>query len=509
MRRDPRTLALALALAFAPACSVLFDPAQYATEDAAATGIDAWSPDDPDAPAPPEPDAFVPEGVDADLDAHRPPPDVFEPPDASEPPDAFEPPDAGPPVFCPSSLTSLQLPRCMDATRLAYCSPETGDTLAISSAGAISLLGERTMGHRIGVLGNGVDVTGPVTVGSITDYEIGRTGDMVSVVWSHDAEVLRRDWTAGDATIDTAVAYDVGSLGASAVLDVSDASLDEIGIAYTTGGRGAVARCDGTGVRTCTSAPLALVPTSPTAWVARTSLGLVAAWPDPSRPAIHAELVGTSRNASTNVGSAADLTHVEGLRGTHTSVFYTLSDIEERAFPITDTGVSFFSLNGMARLAESDAAENAVIGHATVESGMLTIGTSYLRCVGTGCSCDSGCGTTVSEVEIPIDYPLLDWSLHTVGMYYRVAVLLVGDDDGTNVLVAMWSVLPPLPATPVVVMIGSGRTVGGVGHAVRAVATRHPMGNSLDVFAATLVTGGGSDQIYLSGLRLLDCGSAI
>jgi len=515
MRRDAIfSASFALALVPLSGCSVLFDPAQYSMP-ADADGLDARALID--APDTGERDAFVEPGVDADLDAyvaHDSGTDAADPTDASI--DALVAPDAGPPArpFCPASeSTSLELPTCAASTRLAYCSPEGArDTVGFPIETAVAMVGVGLGGHRFGRLGNAIDLVTNPRAGTIVDHEISLDADTVTVTWAQNdggPNVFRRRWLVGSPALSGTESYDLSAITPSRVLDVSTpSSSGEIAMTYVEMSNAAAARCTSAGV--CTRQTMMNPPTVPSAWVASTSAGsategFAVAWPRMSL--LEFETLG--RPGLTGNGP---LPMVEGLRPTHTALAYTHGPGDQFAIDLTNGFAIPVALGSdLPRITVADDPASGLVGKLTRPSS-LEVRTHLMRCVeGEFCRCDTTfCNSPNPEATIPTSLPIVDWSFHNVGMYYRVAVILLGTDiDGTRVVVAMWSVadspLMPPSAPPVIVASGRMAAPVGVGRSIRSAVSFDRASGRLDVFVATLVTIGAEDHIFLSGMRLLRC----
>lgn len=512
-----KRLAGLAALAALSGCSLLYDPASYRRDGGGpssdALGIDAFEP--------PGVDAFVPPGVDADLDARVAPdafeaaPDVFAPPELDASLDAPTSPDAGTtdPIWCPED-TSLALPTCDAATttRLRYCDPERpAEVLGFPSESASALLGTmRSGGYRFGFLGNAIDVTSSTTRGGIADQELSREGDqLLLTIARNDGEprVTRRAWRVVAAGLEAGASetYEIASLSATQILDLSHATSTDMALVYLDGGgRAAAGRCGRD--TTCVTAPFATTPVGATAWIAHSSRGPVAASPVPSTPRLEFELLGSPTDNGNLGYDATELRSIEGLRSTDLPLAYTVGPGPQRAIDVSAGALLFRIGEGMPRITTGDIATNALVGRVGVSSGATTIGTRVATCSPAPCDC-ADCGGASLEASVTTDLPVRDWNLHNLDAYYRVAVLLMGDPSGTRVVVATWDVrASPVVVPPVVIATGRLSPVRGVGRSIRSVATR--ASGSLEVFVSVAVElSDDTEHVFLSGMRLLNCGS--
>ncbi len=515
MQRDAIfTASLVLALGHASGCSVLFDPAQYSVQDA--DGLDARA-TDPDAPDPGELDAFVEPGVDADLDAHV---ALDAGSDASFDGASYDAgPDAPPPVFCPETPTSSTLPTCASPTRLAHCSPEDpGALLGFPRETAVAMLGEGSAGHRFGFLGNAIDLTDALPAGvDIVDHELVRVGDTVTAVWAQNGSrqsAVRRSWTVGSPSLGVAELINIAPLSASRLIDVTIDDSNEVALTYEPAGVLAqAARCPAGA--SCARVTPQQAPTESVAWVATTDSGFALAAPH-GAPRLEFELFGSTLSGIQNLDRPA-LDAMRGIRPTHLAAAYTEGVDGQFLLDFTNGFATAVALPApRPRITVADVTRHGLIGVPVAGMGRISVGTGLLRCdAGTACSWCTGeaCALPLpTESTIATDLPIVDWSFHNVDAYHRVAVLLLGSAlDGTNVVVAMWSVAgsPPTPIDAPPVVIASGRLGSGpgVGRSVRSVVTRDADSGRMEVFVTALVSLDGTDHIFLSGMRLLRCGT--
>lgn len=494
---------MGVAIAPTASCSFLFDPAQYATTDAAIDDSTDASSSEIDAHTPDDPDAFVPIGADADLDAPA-------------------PTDAARVVHC-ASPGSLELAECASSTNgLAYCDAETGAILALPSSVATALLpGAR---HELGLLGNGILVAS-AGVGEIVDLELAREGNRVMAVWLDASErtVQRREYTVGSRTVSVGE-IERASFGAdgAAGTDVSvrPGDVDETWLGYVSAGAALYARCPGTAFGATCEAGIASavavtgVTRTLVAHADDTVVGLyVGTHPDTR--------VGVVHERPLEGGSAffdAPGTSYTGLRSTTGPFVYTTGGAGERIVE-PDNGLFARSLGGdLPRLVrnEGGAAREYRIARARIASAS-TIEIASAQVIASaagelGCSPCTSTGVGMIERNVASTFPeLRDWSYAIVDGSYSVAALLVGDTGGTNVEVVMWNVgVGTAGETLEPIVIGSGRvTPPGNGRSLRMVAQRTP--SSLEIFVLTLVSRGEAsaarDELYLTGLRLLACAS--
>lgn len=501
---------LALGTLALSSCTVLYDPSKY-WSDGGLTADAAL-----DAPTEPPPDVFVPPGVDAALDAWSADgwsadgwsPDGF----ASD--TATPELDAARPVSCPGGL-DLALPTCSMGSGLSYCSPE-GGILEFGDALAEAALPRRSAGYRLGMLGNAIDLTTDRARpgGGIVDHEMWRVGDTVWVAWADNVDaphVARRGWSVGAPALGAVEELNLDAVPLSMVLDLG---VNETHLALTfTDGPGTTA-----GVATCLADlvcqvdDLAVPATSPAAWVAATSAGFAVA--TPRADALDFEILGVSALTGHRGAGLPDST---GLRPTELAVAYTegpSATATQLALDFTHGFALPISLGAeRPRVTNADAPGFGLIAHIAPGTGGLDVETLLMSCATEACHCTDNCATDprLTEAQIASDLPVIDWQIHNVDRYHRIAVLLIGDSlDGTRVVVAMWSVegSPLTPADVMPAIIASGRLspTAGVGRRVRSVVRRDEAAGLLEVFVSTLVSLGGNDHIFLSGLRLLSCG---
>jgi len=506
-----KLLVLAVVL-ITPSCSFLYDPAQYAT-------VDAAMPTDIDARAPFEGDAFIGTGTDASLDAP-----VLEsgpldggPDDASL--DAHSSPDAYRMPTCPGAA-SLTLPGGALGNGLSYCAPPSDGVRFLARADAEEMLPVGEGGrYELGRLGNDVRVV-QTTRDAIVDFEISREGEAIVVAWLDDsrAGVHRRSYTVEAAGL-------IAGTAETAMLDVSGAvahdlslepgRVDSITVGYVTStGTGAYAHCTPFAAR-CVSAPTYQVARPLGAvWVANggpTVRGAFVAEMTPGSPMLFTEQVrpdvGSSATGATNLTVPDSIAE---LRSTAGSLVYTASNArpDENQFVVNPMTNLLTSLGGTRPRIARDRGEAYMLARAGFETGFdIHVQTASLTYAASAVSCSGGTCSSMGALErvVANGLPTIeDWSLLMDGRY-RVAVFLVGNASGTEVAVAMWDGGGTSGATVTPMIVGSGRgSPIGMGRAIRAVMTRTE--TSLEVFVATLVELEGNDIVFLSGLRLLSCG---
>jgi hypothetical protein len=491
MRRRLETLALAAALSAAPACSVIFDPSQYRTTDAAMGEIDADLPSDVDADRR-EPDAFV------------------LPPDAWAP-DAWAPDAAAP--ACPTvELGALDLPTCSGSSRLVYCSPEDGSARSLSRSVAEALLpGGR--GYRLGLLGNAIEIA-DAPEGQIVDHEIVRQGDDLAVVWLESPVALSRArYVVVDGGLDrfgSTESYDVSALAGATPTDLSvrPGDVDGVVLAFRDAAGGAVIPCASSSAG-CVSAQRLPAAVGEPVWVAHANDAVIGAFHEsaPDRLQLEQVLPTRSRSASQNLDAPGA---VSGLRSTSGDLVYTDGPSSSLHFGFRPNGAGLDTVSIGAELPRITNVLGGFLQGQLNSLGDPGVVTAFIDCSGGSCTCTGCRGPGFEEASVAGVVGVRDWTFHNVDQYFRVAVFLYGDGAGTNVGAAMWSaegspmdsqVLEPL-------VFGSGRVSGsppGVGRSIRAVVTRSADAHRLEVFAATLVALGGRDRIYLSGFRLEWC----
>jgi hypothetical protein len=192
------------------------------------------------------------------------------------------------------------------------------------------------------------------------------------------------------------------------------------------------------------------------------------------------------------------LVYTDGAMGDAQSAF----DVGEEATAIAHLVIG----TGRPRIARLDEDHFALVR--VREMASLAVITRLVIDCSTGtCVCDSGCASTGAEEAAVVlrTGGLRDWTFHQVGDV-RIAVLLSGDSEGTDVSVALWSSSMSRPTlTPVVIASGRLDAVMGVGRSVRSAVRVDD--SRIEVFASALVDVGTMDVVFLSGLRLEGCSS--
>ncbi len=495
--------ALALAASTSASCSFLYEPGQFRTTDASVS---------------PEVDAFVPVDIDASLDAW-----TLDAPGADVPTedapahdaaiaDAFAP-DAT--LDCPE-VRSLALPTCSRTVGLYYCPPSARGDVAMLSPGVAMAVQPRFPGHRLGLLGNGIDVIS-APGGSIVDHEITRSADQLVL------HALSRDAIVGGTTAPAVVrrAYEVGAgaltelpieayevtLDEVADLSLSPGVLDSLSVlAADSSGVWATSQCPA--LDRSVTTPLAIQPGAGVVpRIANADRAVIAAFAMSSRiqvqrvqpgPSIEDDFAGGALGA---LRSTADrLVYTDGAPAEGQNAF----DVGETATTVARIGIGA----GRPRIARVAADRFALVRLREMVGGVTVLSSLGLDCSSGTCACAGGScmGPGTDELTITLGgAPIRDWTYHEVGDV-RVAVFLTGDSAGTDVLVALWAATMFRPViTPV--MIASGRLgdVVGVGRSIRSVVTASD--DRLEVFVSALVDSDGADVIYLSGMRLEGCAS--
>lgn len=511
----PHGLRLAAA-ALAPAitaCSVIYDPSQFRSADAAlgldtpgldATAeLDAARTDDvgPDDALIRADDAAV---IDASSDAYamdtpEPTPDVFArdafSPDAL-PRDAFVP-DAT--LRC-DSTRNLELPICSATTALHYCAPD-GDTAVFPRAMAEQVF-PGAAGFRVGLLGNAVDVVRR-PIGAIDDHELSRDGSSLTVLVAGATDthaVGRRVYAlSGDGL--TEGTLDLFEVAADEVVDVA-VSPGVVSVLGREGSAWRVWSCSDP--TTCSATTLSTPPPGGVSPLVASAEGDVAvAFHESGTTNIERIAPSSSRSFATS--------RFTSLRGTAGRFVYTTWDddgsVGQHMYDLTASSPMRIGLGaGRARLTRLEGPEAYGLVRIRADGGTRIVSRLEVACPSGMCGCVGiMCdGVAVDQAAIVSGAPLIDWEYHELGSLH-VAVLLVGDSAGTEVQVAMWGATTMPTITPIT--IGSG-IVGpdpGVGSALRSVVTL--TSGRLEVFAATHVAIGSEDVVYLSGLRLERCGS--
>lgn len=490
--------ASALLASSVSACSILYDPEQFRSTDAA-RGTDAWM----DASAEPDANGALDASLDATVSRDGGGTDAAlvdaVSADAVSALDAFAEPCFGAGDSFPSDCIA----------GLTYCDPETLRLASMPPAMAEAAL---PGANRLAVLGNAIEVARTDEIDdAIVDHELGRDGVTLRVAWIDSGtttELSTRDYTvrgdglaASSSVLETRVSGELVDLA----LAPSLAELAVVG-RHASDMRWQVSRCSTTG---CMALPLLMPPVVVEPSVAWTAGALIEAHPDPA--GLRAERLDPSP-----VTSMFGRVSMSALRSSDGVLAYTtgaLADAQLGIDPRDPAGLRSVGLGtGMPRLATMDI--DHVVGRISVSGGNARVATLPMDCSGVECGCgplvraDECNRPGVEEVAIVLgSLPLLDWSFHVTPDGARVAVLLVGNESGTSVLVAFWRTGGPIPTvTPI--RIGSGRLTGmgipaGVGRSIRTAL----LGSStrLELMVATLVRQSDRDVIYLTGLRLDAC----
>jgi hypothetical protein len=451
---------LAAVAAGTTACSVLFDPGQFRTTDA---GLDAFGPDA-----------------------------------TGE---------------CPLAATSTSLPICTDTSGLYYCPANDlgGDFRRISSSTAAVAVPAR--GHRLGVLGNGIEAWRGAR---LTDFELVREGDGLAVVTSEGTVLQRRryDVTAAFLT-DTATDTYAGPPG---VLELGDVAiplgvLDGVAVSARDGTEWAAYTCPLVDTACSRTTSFMMQPaTGAFPLLAYAGTTLVTQLPTTTardrwfvqrlQPAPYTfdAFVGPEPERLRSVGT--DLVFADGA-----------ATAAQRAYEPDDDAMRSLVIGAAEPRVATLTPTTEIIGRAREVSGGLTVSVVGVDCAAAACECPSCSSSGFDEAFVPLEGvgTLVDWTFQIVDGDLRVAVFLVGDSSGTDVLVAWWRPVLSTVLTIEHVVIGSGRlgSTFGIGHSLRSVARRIDAGaiDRLEVFVATHVTVASEEFVFLSGLRLEGCGS--
>ncbi|MBN8610281.1 MAG: hypothetical protein J0L92_06840 [Deltaproteobacteria bacterium] len=482
-------------------CTFLYDPAQFRTTDASSGTHDAGL------------DAFVPPELDAALDAwslDAPATDSSATDTASLDANA---PDASLP--CPLPPRSLELPTCASTAALYYCVPGVSDDVAMFSAVNAMAVQPLTVGHRLGVLGNGIDVASAPS-GAIVDHEITRTdSDLVVHVLGRDAlegtseapVLARRLYQVAEARLmeQSLAVYETDLLEVGDV-SVAPERVDAVTVLTTgTDDRWVSQSC--ASPTTCVTTPLPIQPArGESPFVANADGAVIAAF-SLSSSRLQVQRLQPGPNVEADVPSP----RITSLRSTSGRLVYTdgaMAD-EQSAFVVGEEATAIAHLpigTGRPRIAQLDEDHFALVR--VREMGSLAFITRLeIDCTSGTCACVGGCESSGAEEASVVlrTGGLRDWTFHQVGDV-RIAVLLSGDSGGTDVSVALWSsrVFRPMLA-PVVIASGRLDAVMGVGRSVRSVVRVDD--SRIEVFASALVDVGTMDMVFLSGLRLEGCSS--